>query len=112
MQSRYRLKKNEDFARVYKKGRRFYNRDLTIVVADNGLKSKRFGFTLTRKFGKANKRNKVRRRLKEIIRANIDAFEDGKDYIIVPKSKCIDLEYDKLEKTLLHCLAFSKKKRK
>lgn len=112
MEKRYRIKKNKDFVRAYKKAKRFYNRDLSILVIPNGLKDKRFGYTLSKKFGKANKRNKVRRRLKEIARLNIEEFKDGHDYVIMPRSHCIELDYKTLEKSLFHCYSILKKKMK
>lgn len=112
MEKRYRIQKNKDFTRAYKKAMRFYNKDISILVNPNGLKNKRFGYTLSRKFGKANKRNKVRRRLKEIIRLNMDEFNDGHDYIIMPRSHCIELSYKELEKSLFHCYSIAKKRMK
>lgn len=112
MEQKYRIKKNSDFVRAYKKAKRYFNRNLSILVLNNGLENKRFGFTLSRKFGKANKRNKVRRRLKEIVRLNIDKFDDGYDYVIMPRANCVELDYRQLEKTFFHCLSFSKSKRK
>lgn len=104
MEKRYRLRKNKDYQRVYRKSKRVYNRDLTILLMKNGLNTRRFGFTLSKKFGKANKRNKVRRKLKEIIRLNIDRFDNGYDYVIIPKSRLIDMTYQEITKTLFHCL--------
>lgn len=112
MEKKYKIRKNADFVKAYKRSRRYFNRDLSILVSKGATGNKRFGFTLTRKFGKANKRNRVRRRLTEIVRLNLDKFDDGYDYIIRPKNHCTDFSYDQLEKTLFHCLALSKKKRK
>lgn len=112
MEQKYRIKKSQDFTRAYRKSKRYYNRNFSIYIVPNGLKNKRFGFTLSRKFGKANKRNRVRRRLKEIIRLNLAEFEEGYDYIILPKSNCIDISYEDLEKSLFHCLAFSKRRKR
>ena len=69
----------------------------------------RFGFVVTRKFGKANKRNKIRRRIKEIIRLNLEIFENNTDYVITPKYHTIDLEYKKLEASLKHIVKISKR---
>ncbi|EHR32091.1 ribonuclease P protein component [Helcococcus kunzii] len=109
MEKKYRIKKNLEFKRLYERSKRFYNRDFKILVSDNIFDYPRFGFTLTRKFGKANKRNRVRRLLKEIIRLNIDKFENGKDYIISPKSHTIEYEYKDLENSLMHIINISKR---
>lgn len=102
MQKENRIRKNREFQNIYKKSKRYYNRDFKILTKNNNLDYPRFGFTITRKFGKANKRNKTRRRLKEIIRNNLDKFESGKDYIILPKYHVIDMEFKDIEKSLLH----------
>lgn len=112
MEKKQRLRKSQEFTSVYQKGRRFYNRDFKILVADNGLDHSRFGFSISKKYGKANKRNRTRRKLKEIIRLNINLFEKGKDYVIIPKNSTVDLDYQELEKTFLHCISISKKRKK
>ena len=111
MEEKYRIKKNIEFKRLYERSKRFYNRDFKLLVSNNTFDYPRFGFTLTRKFGKANKRNKVKRKLKEIIRLNLDKFETGKDYVISPKSHTIESEYKDLENSLIHIINISKRKR-
>lgn len=111
MEEKYRIKKNLEFKRLYERSKRFYNRDFKVLISENTYDYPRFGFTLTRKFGKANKRNRVRRQLKEIIRLNINLFQNGKDYIIIPKYHTIDKEYKDLEKSLMHIIDISKRKK-
>ena len=45
----------------------------------------RFGFSTSKKVGKAVVRNRVKRILKEICRLNKTWFSEGYDYIIIPK---------------------------
>ncbi|MDO4778003.1 MAG: ribonuclease P protein component [Tissierellia bacterium] len=112
MEKKYRVRKNSDFVRSYSKGKRFSNKDFTLMIINNNLSNPRFGYTLSRKFGKANKRNKVRRKLKEINRLNLGKFERGKDYIFIPKSHTIGLDYKTLEKSVLNILEKSKRKKR
>lgn len=111
MEKQYRIKKNEEFKNLYKRAKRHYNRDFIIFSAKNNFDYPRFGFTITKKFGKANKRNKARRKLKEIIRKNLTSFESGKDYIITPKFHLIDMDFNEIEKSLKHVAHLTKRKK-
>ncbi|MGF0040234.1 ribonuclease P protein component [Peptoniphilaceae bacterium SGI.131] len=112
MDKKYRIKKNSEFTRAYKKAKRYYNRQMTMLVVNSDYDNPRFGYTLSRKFGKANKRNKIKRRLKEIVRHNLSGFDKKKDYILIPKSITIDMEYRDLEKSVLHLLSLYKRNKK
>ncbi|MDO5040642.1 MAG: ribonuclease P protein component [Peptoniphilus sp.] len=96
------LRKNIDFQRVYKKRNINGNKHITIFFRRNGLESKRVGFTITKKLGNAVTRNKLKRRLREIYRANFDLLKDGYDYIFVMKKSSVDLSYAELEKSFKH----------
>lgn len=108
MEEKFRIKKNIEFKRLYKKSKRFYNRDFIILKSENGLDYPRFGFTITKKFGKANVRNGIRRKLKEIVRLNMVDFENM-DYVITPKYHLTEYDYHQLENSLKHVLSISKR---
>lgn len=109
MEEKFRIKNNLEFKRLYNRSKRFYNKDFKILVSNNSYEYPRFGFTITKKYGKANKRNAVRRKLKEIIRLNLSNFENGKDYIIAPKYHTIDKTYSELENSLKHVIRIAKR---
>ncbi|MFM1563794.1 ribonuclease P protein component [Helcococcus ovis] len=109
MEEKFRIRDNLEFKRLYNRSKRFYNKDFKILVSNNSYKYPRFGFTITKKYGKANKRNAVRRKLKEIIRLNLSSFENGKDYIIAPKYHTIDKTYSELESSLKHVIRIAKR---
>ncbi len=63
-----RLAKRRDFLRVYDTGRKFFARYSVLFVAGNGLPHSRLGITATKKLGKANVRNRLKRWTREVYR--------------------------------------------
>lgn len=73
---KYRLKGNE-FREVLKKGRGFRVESLVLKLLRKE-KEKRFGFLISKKvLKKATQRNKLKRRLREILRERVEKIEDG-----------------------------------
>lgn len=111
MEKKLSLKKDKDFKKVYKKNFACYNRDFTVLVRENGLDSPRFGFTISKKIGKAHSRNQLKRKLREIVRINYKNL-NGVDIVIIPKKHTTEFGYHRLKSSLGHALnqAFRKKK--
>ncbi|MCW6678493.1 ribonuclease P protein component [Anaerococcus sp. NML200574] len=111
MEKRLSLRKDKDFQKVYKKNFACYNRDFTVLVKDNGTNTPRFGFTISKKIGKAHTRNSLKRKLREIIRLHYKNL-NGVDIVIIPKKHTTEFDYKKLKSSLGHALnqAFKKKK--
>jgi ribonuclease P protein component len=63
-----RLAKRGEFLRVYEHGRKLNSRYSVLFFAPNALSHSRLGITATKKLGKANARNKVKRWTREIYR--------------------------------------------
>lgn len=111
MEKKLSLKKDKDFKKVYKKNFACYNREFTVLVRENGLDSPRFGFTISKKIGKAHSRNQLKRKLREIVRLNYKNL-NGVDIVIIPKKHTTEFDYHRLKSSLGHALnqAFRKKK--
>ncbi|GFN37115.1 ribonuclease P protein component [Tepidimicrobium xylanilyticum] len=107
MDKKNKLRKNVDFLRVYKNGKSYGNRNLVLYVLKNGLDYSRFGFSVSKKIGNSVVRNKVKRRLKEIVRKSLYNIENGYDIILIPKKSVIDLEFNILEESVYHILKVS-----
>ena len=79
-----RLKKSKDFERVFKKGKGFKETFLFFKVAKNNLEVSRFGFIISKRFSKkAFLRNKIKRRLRELIRVKLPEIKKGFDGIFI-----------------------------
>lgn len=79
-----RLKKNNDFEELFKKGRGFKEGFLYLKAAKNNLEESRFGFVVSKKFSKkAYLRNKIKRKLREIVRLNMPEIKKGLDVAII-----------------------------
>jgi ribonuclease P protein component len=63
-----RLAKRREFLRVYESGRKLFSRYSVLFVAPNGLPHSRIGITATKKLGKANVRNRLKRWTREVYR--------------------------------------------
>ena len=63
--------------------------------ADNG--PVRLGFTVSKKVGNAVERNRVRRRLKEIVRlSGANRMQSGHDYVLVGRRAALKLPFDRI----------------
>ena len=79
-----RLKKKKDFGRVFKQGKSFKQDFLTLKLVKNNLKVDRFGFVVGLKVSKkAFLRNKIRRRLREIVKTNLSKIKTGFDVVFI-----------------------------
>lgn len=92
------LKKNIDFKRVYSTGNSYATSFLVLYWLSNQKKYNRFGFSISKKIGNAVTRNKLRRRLKEIIRFNEKNMVNGYDFIFIARKPVVKLEFIRLKK--------------
>lgn len=63
-----RLAKRREFLRVYEAGRKLFSRYSVLFYAANDLTYSRIGITATKKSGKANVRNRLKRWTREVYR--------------------------------------------
>lgn len=84
MKNTVSLKKNYEFARVYRKGKHHRSKNLTLYVLDNGKYGKRLGITVSRKsYGRSVDRNRARRLVRESYRMFEDNICDNRDMVFV-----------------------------
>lgn len=90
------LKKNHEFRRLYQKGASAVAGSMVLYCRKNRLGRNRVGFTVSVKLGNAVKRNRARRRLREVFRLAGPDLRHGYDIILVARSRAADGDYVRL----------------
>lgn len=80
-----RLKKRYQFNYVYKSGEHFSGEHVVLYFVSSKTKSVKIGFAVTKKVGHAVVRNKVRRRLREIMQKHLPFIKQNYNIIVVAK---------------------------
>lgn len=101
MQYSSSLKLNHVFRRLYHRGNTCANRYLALYCRKNGQGHNRVGLTVSAKLGCAVRRNRVRRRLREIYRLHETQFRCGYDLVVVVRSRAMDAPYAELKQAYL-----------
>ena len=81
-----KLKKNYEFSKVFKSGKRQFGRELSIYFVKNKLAYNRLGFTTVKKYGNAVQRNRERRLLREAYRNLEPQLKHGYDIVIMGRN--------------------------
>ena len=89
-----RLRRRADFDAVYKGGRIFNDPLLVLRTLPNNLDHNRYGFVTSKRLGGAVVRNRVRRRLREIVRATPSV--DGYDIVLSGKVATVGATFQEL----------------
>ena len=97
------LKKNREFGLVYSRGKSFGGRYIALRVLPRRSGGIRVGFSVSKKVGGAVVRNKVRRRLKECVRAELPSISKNAHLIFIARPAAESAEFSEL-KTEVHSL--------
>jgi len=95
------LKQKTDIDRVFKKGKGFKEDFLFLKTLENNLKISRFGFIISQKISKkATTRNKIKRRLRQLIRSKLKEIKQGIDVLLIALSGLEKKDFQEMEETI------------
>jgi ribonuclease P protein component len=94
-----RLRRRSEYLRVQAQGRRIYSRHFGVTLAPTEAPGPRLGLVVTRRFGKAVRRNRMKRLLREFFRRH-KALLPPKDLIIMAKKGANTLSYHQVQAEL------------
>lgn len=103
-----RLAKRPEFVRVYETGRKQFSRYAVLFFAGNDLQHSRIGITVTRKVGKANIRNRLKRWTREVYRRQRGALgldAPALDIVVNVKPGAVDATFEDFTRELTRALA-------
>jgi len=87
-----RLRRRRDYLRVQAQGKRLHSRHFGITLAPPEGPAPRLGLVVTRRFGKAARRNRMKRLLREFFRRH-KALLPPRDLVIMAKQGAEVLNY-------------------
>ncbi|MCH8864168.1 MAG: ribonuclease P protein component [Chloroflexi bacterium] len=97
------LTKTEQYALVYREGSSWVDRLVVMKALPNSLDLTRCGFSVSRRVGSAVVRNRVKRRLREILR--LTPLPSGWDIVFIARPRVAAARYDNIEKSVRGLLA-------
>ncbi len=88
------LTRKTQFELVYNEGKTWAGKEIVVKALPNGLDLSRYGFTVSRRVGKAVVRNRVKRLLREIVRQT--PLQPGWDIIFIARATAAGADYTNL----------------
>jgi len=90
------LKRNNDFKRLYYRGKTVKGQYFVSYFRPNNLGINRLGLTVGQKHGNAVRRNRIKRRMSEAYRLNELNFKKGYDIVLVARVKAQFADFSQL----------------
>lgn len=98
---KYRLRHRREYDRVFSQRVRAGNDVLLVYGARNPYDYPRLGLTVSRKVGKATRRNRWKRLIREAFRLNRHRLPQGVDLVVIPRPQA-EPTLESVTRALLH----------
>ncbi len=98
------IKSSREYTEIINNGKSIKSKNFSIYYRINNEKN-RYGISIPKKTGKAVIRNKIKRRIKNIIDNNKNSMQSSYDYVIIIRKGILELTYQDMEKELLKLIS-------
>lgn len=95
-----RLKKNSDFKKLFKRGKKVFSPCITLLYEESDRQI--MGVALSKKHGKAVKRNRIKRLIRAAYDKNLPVLENNYSVVVLPKIQ-EEYSFQDIEKSLICC---------
>lgn len=96
MNRRNRLRRAADIARVRSRGEKVVTRSLVLFVTNGKSAEPRVAVPVSKRFGSAVRRNRLRRRVREALRCQLSDLPSALDIVALPRQRLVDAAPDDL----------------
>ena len=99
MNKKYIIRKNEEIEVIVKTGKKSVSKYFVIYYIENSNSFNQYCISVSKKIGKAHVRNKIKRRIKDILMKN--KMDLSKKCVIIVRKEAICVSYSQLQEVLL-----------
>ena len=96
------IKENQKFTEIINQNNSIKNKYYSIYYEKSEVN--KYGITIPKKIAKANVRNRIKRRIKDIIIKNEKDIQKNFNYVIIVKKAILELNYKNMEIELINLM--------
>ena len=101
-----RLQKHADYQSVYSNARKRQSSSMSWFLAPQAgpVSGPRVGLTAGKVLGKAHERNRIKRRMREVLRRHVEMLPQGFDLVLHPRRSVLSADFTKLDAEVVRIL--------
>ncbi len=104
MNKKYIIKESKVFDEIIKSGKKIKNYNFIVFFQEKEQSFNKYGIAVPKKVGKAHIRNKLKRKIRAILRIYNKSYEKNYNCIIIIRNSCLNLSYQELKSSLENLL--------
>lgn len=109
MKKEFRIKKNEEFSRVFNEGKSVANRQFVLYfLRKEEQKHFRIGLSVSKRVGNAVTRNRIKRIIRVVFHELKEELKGEYDFVVIARQPTAKMNYHEMKKSLHHVLKLAR----